>query len=73
MSSESLEERLERFQEMAQCVTENLDLASELALSGNTTQRALARQQLPMWRHHVEQWRVALERLEREIAEKGGN
>ena len=73
MSSESPEERLERFQERAQRFTENLELASQLAVSGNASQRALARQQLPMWMHYVEQWRIALERVEREIAESGEN
>ena len=64
-----MEERLERFHEMAQHVTGNLELAMSLAASRDPEKRALARQQLPMWADYVEQWRTAIERIEREIAD----
>lgn len=69
MSNESPEEQLERFREMAQHVTDALELAKHLAVSNDLKQRALARQQLPMWVHYVGQWSIAIGRLEHEITE----
>ncbi len=69
MADETPEERLARFRELAQRVTDALELASQLAVSSDPSVRAMGQQQLPMWEHYVEQWRQALERLEGQIAE----
>ena len=69
MADETPQERLQRFREMAQRMTDALELANRLAVSGDPKQRAIAQQQLPMWADYVSPWESALERLKREIAE----
>ena len=68
MSDETLEERQERFQEMAQVVTDSLELAIRLAASPDPAQRDLAVQQLPMWIDCHNQWQEALTRLAQQIS-----